>query len=253
MNLSSEKKETSRGPFLRSMIFFCISVFFFVTWYERYLRWDFNELGRYYDSATETVYTESGFIWAIPAFLFLILSLSDLIRALRKRNTPPRFLWVAVSGAVLMGLFAFPIASHLLSPPTAEEVMENFHTASGRCEGMLMDPLILNADRVKARVIRDIADPAMDKRRYAIGFLGNCEIREALPALRTILNDVSEKDYFRGDALQSIFLIDEAEGLQRAGTFSDRDDFLGLIARDLLGGQSAIYRRTYADALSGRH
>ena len=35
------------------------SAFFFWVWYERYLRFDFNELGRYYDDMNQMVYTDS--------------------------------------------------------------------------------------------------------------------------------------------------------------------------------------------------
>lgn len=40
-------------------------------WYERYLKWDFNELGRYYDPVGQVVYTDSGFVWVLPAALAL--------------------------------------------------------------------------------------------------------------------------------------------------------------------------------------
>ncbi|MDM0008231.1 hypothetical protein QTI51_25895 [Variovorax sp. J22G73] len=62
------------------------SAFFFWAWYERYLRWDFNELGRYYDADTQTVYTTSGFAWALPAFGCLLLAVALLARAWRRRR-----------------------------------------------------------------------------------------------------------------------------------------------------------------------
>lgn len=71
--------------------------------------------------------------------------------------------------------------------------MKDFHEAIGRAEDMLMDPLILNANLVKDRVIQDIQNPKMDKRRYAIGFLGNERISKSIPVLFQILNNESEK------------------------------------------------------------
>lgn len=65
------------------LVFFALSLFFFWVWYERCLRWEFNELGRYYDPETETVYTDSGFIWSIPAFAFLLPALLHLRSAVR--------------------------------------------------------------------------------------------------------------------------------------------------------------------------
>lgn len=60
------------------------SAFFFWAWYERYLRWDFNELGRHYDAATQTVYTASGFVWVLPACGCLLLAIGIVARALRR-------------------------------------------------------------------------------------------------------------------------------------------------------------------------
>ena len=131
--------------------------------------------------------------------------------------------------------------------------MKDFHAAEGRAEDMLMDPLILNADLVKDRVIQDIRNPKMDKRRYAIGFLGNERIAEAIPTLLQILSDESEIDYFRGDALESIFQIDQTRGGQLAVKYSSREDYLGLIAKGLLDGSHKPYERTKADARIGRH
>lgn len=62
------------------------SAFFFWVWYERYLRLDFNELGRYYDAEAQIVYTDAGFVWALPAFGFLILALLWLVVAVWRRQ-----------------------------------------------------------------------------------------------------------------------------------------------------------------------
>jgi L-lactate permease len=60
------------------------SAFFFGAWYERYLRWDFNELGRHYDADTQTLYTTSGFVWVLPACACLLLAAWVLARAWRR-------------------------------------------------------------------------------------------------------------------------------------------------------------------------
>ncbi len=49
-----------------------LSAFFFWVWYERYLRIEFNELGRYYDAEAQVVYTDAAFVWFIPAFGFFL-------------------------------------------------------------------------------------------------------------------------------------------------------------------------------------
>lgn len=65
--------------YVSGLICSALSAFFFYAYYERYWRHDFNELGRYYDSETETVYTTSGWIWIVPALFFLLLTLRLLV------------------------------------------------------------------------------------------------------------------------------------------------------------------------------
>jgi hypothetical protein len=137
--------------------------------------------------------------------------------------------------------------------PTVDQVMKDFYSAEGRAEDMLMDPLILNAELVAPRVIQSIQDKGMDKRRYAIGFLGNERIVGALPVLRRILADGSEEYYFRVDALEAIYQINREEGLSLARDYSERGDLLGRIATGLLSGDHRPLQRTYAEALFGRH
>ena len=60
----------SMGVFLSLLV----SAFFFWVWYDRYLKIEFNELGRYYDLETQIVYKDSAFVWFLPAFGFLLLS-----------------------------------------------------------------------------------------------------------------------------------------------------------------------------------
>jgi hypothetical protein len=51
------------------------AAFFGWLWYQQYLKWDFNELGRYYDPVDQAVYTDSGFVWILPAALALAAGL----------------------------------------------------------------------------------------------------------------------------------------------------------------------------------
>lgn len=62
-----------------------ISAFFFYAWYDRFLRWDFNELGRYWDETVGTV-TTSGWIWVVPALLFFVSGASGLYRSIKRRR-----------------------------------------------------------------------------------------------------------------------------------------------------------------------
>lgn len=55
-----------------AMLCLALSAFFFYAWYAFYWKWDFNELGRYYDPVDQVVYTSSGFVWVIPATALLV-------------------------------------------------------------------------------------------------------------------------------------------------------------------------------------
>ena len=57
-----------------------------------------------------------------------------------------------------------------------------------------------------------IKDKKMFLRRYAIGALGYLKDEKATPVLRQIFENTKELDYFRGDALESIYIIDQNMG-----------------------------------------
>ncbi|MNX64518.1 hypothetical protein D3C86_955460 [compost metagenome] len=61
-----------------------LSAFFFYAWYAQYLKWDFNELGRYYDPVDQVVYTDSGFVWVLPAGVLLVVGLLYAWRGWRR-------------------------------------------------------------------------------------------------------------------------------------------------------------------------
>jgi energy-converting hydrogenase Eha subunit H len=55
----------------------CFAALFGWAFYERYWRWRdcFNELGRCYDSVSQTVMTDAGFVWGLMAVVALGLAL----------------------------------------------------------------------------------------------------------------------------------------------------------------------------------
>jgi HEAT repeat protein len=70
----------------------------------------------------------------------------------------------------------------------------------------------------------------MKQRRYAIGALGYIGDRAALPTLEVILRTEDERDYFRGDALRSIYQIDPELGSKYAVQFEKESDYLRMVA-----------------------
>lgn len=138
---------------------------------------------------------------------------------------------------------------------TPESALQQFY-APGKdlAEDMLMDPLILAGESVVPLVLAEIQNKNMPNRRYAIGFLGNGSYRQALPALGEILNDSSEVDYVRADSLEAIYLIDAQVGTNQAVTWKNEPTYLGAVAQQIINGKrSGQGRRTYFDALLGRH
>jgi hypothetical protein len=84
-------RSSQRIMSIRLIILLATSAFFFWLWYERYLRIEFNELGRYYDAENQIVYTDTGFVWCIPAFGFLLAALTLITtRFLRSLNNSSR-------------------------------------------------------------------------------------------------------------------------------------------------------------------
>lgn len=118
---------------------------------------------------------------------------------------------------------------------------------------MLMDPLILAGARVVPAVIDAVADRDMPNRRYAILFLGNGRYRDALPRLADIVDDETEPDYFRGDALSATYQIDRERGVALAREHARREDYLGRIARDIARGTHQPPKRSYLAAVLGIH
>lgn len=137
-----------------------------------------------------------------------------------------------------------------LSP---EDALRTFYENNGP-EDTLMDPLILAGDSVVPLVLKEVRNKNMPRRRYAIGFLGNGSYKESLPSLDAILQDPTEEDYFRGDALQSIYMTDESRGKELAQEYKDSQNYLGEISRRVINGDSQLKKkRTYSDALVGKH
>ena len=165
-----------------------------------------------------------------------------------KHHSPSIIIAIFLSSTIILAA-----CQSQTTPPTEDEVMNDFYQAHNRAEDMLMDPLIIHSNIVKSRIIREIKNQDMDKRRYAISFLGNEGIKEALPALQEILNSENEKDYFRADALESIYRIDNSEGIKKATLYSNNNDYLGRIAMGLLDGTHKPSRRSLKQALTGHH
>jgi HEAT repeat protein len=152
-------------------------------------------------------------------------------------------------------LFLIPALARLpLILQTPEEAYTDFMDTTDQAEDMLMDPLILAGESVVHIVLKEIKSKDMKLRRYAIHFLGNGKFKQAIPVLKTILSDVTEEDYFRSDALGSIFAIDNKLGLVLAKQFMSQDDILGKKANKIVTGKKNWWvQRSFWEALNNVH
>jgi hypothetical protein len=118
-----------------------------------------------------------------------------------------------------------------------EDVWREFYF-EGTSEPHLIGILVFAGPKMVPSIIEVIEDRQMFARRYAISALGLLKQREALPALTSILNDESESDYFRSDALQAIYVIDAGAGQIAASELVNNpdlpDDMLKQAATEVL-------------------
>lgn len=154
--------------------------------------------------------------------------------------------------AILILVAATVWRRHVDSPEQASQRFYNGVGVTGEDE--TMDPLIVAGDKVVPLVIKEIQNKNMPHRRHEIAFLGNGSYRAALPALRSILQNDTEIGYHRGDALESIYLINSAEADSYAQRYANTKGFLGDTARAVISGDTRLsWRRSYQDALMHRH
>ena len=92
-----------------------------------------------------------------------------------------------------------------------EDVWRTFYL-EGTSEAHLVGILVHAGSKMVPSIIEAISDRKMFARRYAISALGLLKQPEAISALTRILEDESEKNHFRADALQAIFVIDPGAG-----------------------------------------
>jgi len=129
---------------------------------------------------------------------------------------------------------------------TVSRVWDAFYTDAPH-EPEIPAPLVAAGSKMTMPICEAVIHKDMMYRRYAIAALGIGRDRRALVTLEKIMNDESEIDYFRGDALQSIFRIDRALGRRYAKQHTNGPDYLKMIS-------AAIERNeTWLTAPWGRH
>ena len=118
------------------------------------------------------------------------------------------------------------------------EVWRQFYRPEVPYEPELDDPLIAAGPKAVSAICEAVQHKDMKYRRYAIGALGHLADKGAISTLVTILEDQTEEEYFRADALQSIYQIDAARGKELAARYGQSGEMLGPIAQAVLKGEA---------------
>lgn len=114
----------------------------------------------------------------------------------------------------------------------------------GMHEPDLDDPLIAAGKNMTVAICGAIGHPNMKRRRYAIGALGFIGDRRALPTLVEILQNRQETNYFRGDALLSIYQIDHEAGIEYARQYLQTGGLVKEIAEAILRRDPSLMQPT---------
>jgi len=152
---------------------------------------------------------------------------------------------------LLIGSYpALPVADQEVEyrsgAPKFEEVWNQFYADPGH-EPELADTLINARRKMTGTICEAIKHIDMKCRRYAIEPLGFIGDNRALPTLQIILKDEKEKDYFHGDALKAIYLIDERLGTTYANEFIGSNEYLTMIGKAILTKASWLKERPKED------
>lgn len=125
---------------------------------------------------------------------------------------------------VALTLF-FGCSKPTIDEKEAKEILHDFYT--NKEPELNIDYDLLRAGKpIVPYLIVEIQKKNMPRRRYAIGALGKIGDRRAVPALIKILEDRSELDYFRGDALEAIWHIEKNVGEEFAEKHSGESVYI---------------------------
>jgi len=137
---------------------------------------------------------------------------------------------------------------------TPEQVLTRYYTEKDLAEDQLIDSLILGGSKMVPILEKEILKKDIVRRRYAILALGNIGDKNSIPVLEQILQDRDEKEYYRGDALVAIALIDLSTAQKIAPQYLSETGSLSKRARDTLSPTPFFWaKRPYWDAFFRVH
>lgn len=119
-------------------------------------------------------------------------------------------------------------------------------------EDQIKCPLIRAGRSACPHISSYVENREKPRRRYAIGALADLRCAESIPILTRLLDDGSEAEEYRGEALEALWVIDKRRVESLLGELALRNHYRGQVARRLLHGK-ATEQMTYVDAVICRH
>ena len=141
----------------------------------------------------------------------------------------------AITAVVLFGFMATTLvlaadAKYKPGGTQFSRIWDDFYTDQPH-EPDLPAPLVAAGPKMTLVICDAVVHKDMMYRRYAIAALGIVQDKRAIQTLEKIMRDESELDYFRGDALQSLYRIDHTLGQQLAHQYKSGPEYLQMVAR----------------------
>lgn len=97
---------------------------------------------------------------------------------------------------------------------------------AGDYEPELPEPLMKAGPSMVPVILEAIDHPDMKMRRYAISALGYLQDDSAIALLTTIVQNKSEEDWFRGDALVAIYRLNQETATKLAENYKSQGEVL---------------------------
>lgn len=163
------------------------------------------------------------------------------------------FVFLLLAFYLLLGCPSIFDAINLKLFAAPEHIINRFYTEKDLAEDQLIDSLILAGSKMVPLLEQEILKKEIPRRRYAISALGHLGNNKSITILEHILQDKSEKEVFRADALEAIAGINLTYAQKIAPAYLNDTSFVANRAREILTNSTSLYKRTYWEALLHRH
>lgn len=140
----------------------------------------------------------------------------------------------------------FACSKSVMNEKEARQVLKDFYEDNDIPEAFLDRHLVRAGKGIVPYLVVEIQKKDMPKRGYAILALGKISDSRALPALTKLLEDTSESEVMRAEALVSIWYIDRKVGEKLTDEYSGKSKHFDRTIELLRKGKlDSIYKRSF--------